>query len=560
MTTISTIPSGNITTDDFAFPPAVRERYTEAWSCPSFGEYVTRHAAAKPGASALADDSHTVTWQQLETLVQGCMRSLTACGVRKGDVVVVQGDNSVQMAVMMLSAMELGAVLGPMQDRATASELEFVLTATGARYCFSADSGASPEQREAFRHLADRVGALSRVARVALPSVAEGLRFDWLKEAEGSEPSHSDEPTVRISDPIRVMYTSGSTGAPKGVLHSFGSTVSACEVSVRIHRWEADSVGWVVVPIALNWGKFQLFSGIISGATIHLRRRHDGDELLSAIASGEITHVGLPPTGYISLLEKVEQSPSTGTRLGRLRTMVSAGAPCGLSLLQDIHDVFGVHVSEAYGMTEAGWVAASEGIGSERSFGADVGRPTPGTLVRIIDPHTSAEVPAGQVGSVEISGPSLFAGYYNNPKENAAALTDDGWFRTGDLGYLSNDGSIVLTGREKDVIKHGGHLVTPLELEETIYRMGGHREAAVLGLPDPYYGEKIVAVFERSDQEPPTLAEITAYLDGKLAKFKWPQEVHVVDELPRTPTGKVKKNVLAEELKSLQAPAPQNER
>jgi acyl-CoA synthetase (AMP-forming)/AMP-acid ligase II len=532
----------------------------EYWFRPNYGRYIENHAAQTPDSTAFSDLAQQCSWRELQIAVNLCARELQQFGVDPGDVVIVRGANSVDLVLLILSVQACGGIVCPVQDRSTTAELKFVLSHTGAKLCLQTTAGSTEQEaREITGFVGEYVaaeGVRTSFGFVSVDLATKSIpawKFDWMSRyhfdammatSDGASASFAPWSLTTPEDPCRLLFTSGSTGDPKGVLHSYGSTVYATEISAEAHAWTRDAVAWIALPVPLNWGLFQMYSVIISGAHGILRRRFDAEELLASVEGGGVTHIGLPPTGLMKLLERVERE--SVPRQSSLRVIVSAGAPCSQEVLRKYVDFFNVPVLEAYGMTECGWVSTTTASDASSVGQGTVGQPTRGTRVRVKAENGDLVGP-GISGGIEVKGPNLFQGYFRNDRGTKAAFTEDGWFKTGDRGFLDGGGRLTLVGRDKEVIKRGGYLITPREIEEVLLESPLIEEAAVVGIDDPYYGQRVASVVVPANRAVQlSMDAVIEIVEHRLPKYKWPEIVVSLDELPHTPTGKVKRKALQE--------------
>ena len=333
---------------------------------------------------------------------------------------------------------------------------------------------------------------------------------------------------VRPEDPAILGYTSGTTGTPKGAILSHGNLLASSE-SVRLAwRWTADDRLVLALPLFHIHGLgVGLHGTLLTGASAVLLPRFDPDEVLDAVAAHDATLFFGVPTMYARLAGSPRLS-----ELGRLRVCVSGSAPLPPAVFDRLADGSGQRILERYGMTETGMNVSNPYDGERRP--GTVGFPLPGVELRL-----------AKHGEVEIRGPNVFCGYWGRHDATAAAFTDDGWFKTGDIGEHDPDGYLRLVGRARDLIITGGLNVYPREVEDVLLEHPAVSEVAVAGTPDPEWGEIVTAwVVPSPAATPPEEAELARFASDRLARFKCPRRVLFVDALPRNALGKVLRHEL----------------
>jgi malonyl-CoA/methylmalonyl-CoA synthetase len=311
-------------------------------------------------------------------------------------------------------------------------------------------------------------------------------------------------------------------------------------------RWTAADRLLLALPLFHTHGLMVGLHGTLyTGASVDLRRRFVASEALEALRDdAALTMFFGVPTMYGRLLEEARR---TGVKPRSLRLMVSGSAPLSAQLFGEIEAAFGQRILERYGMTETIMNTTNPYEGERRP--GTVGMPYPGQEARVVDVRTRQPVGAGETGEIEVRGPHVFAGYWRNAKASAEAFDAEGWFRTGDLGLRDADGYFHITGRARELIISGGFNVYPREVEEVLATHPGVAEVAVLGLPDPDFGEQVVAVVVPASGAPrPAAQELVDWCRDRLASFKKPRRVEFTEALPRNALGKVQKHVLRERL------------
>jgi malonyl-CoA/methylmalonyl-CoA synthetase len=446
-------------------------------------------------------------------------------GVKPGDRVAAQVEKSVSSLVLYLAAVRAGAVYLPLNTAYTLNELEYFITDAEPSLVV-----CDPSKAAGIGTIAAKVGAKVET----LGPDGKGLL------TEAADKANAEFKTVSRSndDLAAILYTSGTTGRSKGAMLSHDNLASNSLTLVDYWGFTDKDVLIHALPIYHTHGLF-----VASNVTLFARAsmiflpKFDPEAIIKLMARATVL-MGVP-TFYTRLL----QSPAlTRESTKHMRLFVSGSAP----LLADTHREWaartGHAVLERYGMTETN-MNTSNPYDGERVAGA-VGHALPGVSVRVTDPETGKELKHDTVGMIEVKGPNVFKGYWRMPEKTKAEFRDDGFFITGDLGKIDDKGYVHILGRGKDLVISGGFNVYPKEIESEIDAMPGVIESAVIGVPHADFGEGVTAVVVRHPDADVSEASVLKALDGRLAKFKMPKRVFVVDELPRNAMGKVQKNIL----------------
>jgi acyl-coenzyme A synthetase/AMP-(fatty) acid ligase len=513
-----------------AFQPEASRYYAEGywregdlWS--DFAARVDEH----PDKAALILDDRVVTFEQLRRAAVGVSARLARGGVVPGDVVILLGRHSIEAAVAMLGALHLGAVLAPLPPMFNTSQLSALIGHTRATALVS--FGGEKEIAKC-RAVAHEVNCMLAIE----PALVDALILD---DAPGERaPRDAD-------DLAMLLHSSGTTSAPKGISHSSNTLRYATEGVCR--RWElgADDVYLVVCEFGFVGGLvFGYFPPLFNGATGVLVSRWDAAEALRLIEQHRCSYFLAMPTHAADLVRAVQE---TTRDLSSLRALAAPGQTRERRVA--MKTAFGLPPLGDYGLSEVpGHTAHSLQEPDEKIYVTE-GRPYDGTEIRIVDAD-DRPLPSGQVGSVIVNGPSRFLGFYGNDALMRDSLTEWGGYRTGDLGYLDDDGQFVYSGRSKDIIRRGGVTIVPAEVEPVILRHPGVHEVAIVPVPDERLGERAcAAIIPPPDRAAPTLAELQQFLnDEGVAKYTWPESVEVFDDFPRTPSLKVVKRDVVQEV------------
>ena len=450
---------------------------------------------------------------------------LVSCGVKPGDRVAAQTEKSVPGLVLYLAAVRAGAVYLPLNTAYTLNELEYFLTDAEPSLVV-----CDPARAEGIGAIAARVGAGIKT----LDADGRGSLSDAAADA-----SPAFATAARAGDDLAaILYTSGTTGRSKGAMLTHDNLASNSLSLVDTWRFTDRDVLIHALPIYHTHGLFVASNVTLFARAAMIFLPKFDPELIIRLMSRATVLMGVP-TFYTRLLHSPALSRES---TAHMRLFISGSAP----LLADTHREWaartGHAVLERYGMTETN-MNTSNPYDGDRVPGA-VGRALPGVAVRVTDPETGTELARDTIGMIEVRGPNVFKGYWRMPEKTKAEFRDDGFFITGDLGKIDGQGYVHILGRGKDLVISGGFNVYPKEIESEIDAMPGVVESAVIGVPHADFGEGVTAVVVRDKGAKVDEAAVLRALDGRLAKFKMPKRVIVVDELPRNAMGKVQKNIL----------------
>ena len=513
-----------------SFQPEADRYYAEGYWRPGdlWGDFAAR-AHAAPDKVALILDDRRITYDELRRAAVGLSARLAAASVEPGDVVLLLGRHSIEAAVALLGCLHRGVVLAPLPPMFNVTQLSALADQTRAK----AIVGFGGEKEIAkCEQAAPFVG---RLITLVPETVDELIASDA-----------ADERAERGADDITmVMHSSGTTSAPKGIVHSSNTLRYATEGICRRWGLSGDDRCLVATEFGFVGGLvFGYFPVLLRGGTGVLMSRWEPEEALRLIEEHRLTYVLLMPTHAADTLLAAQ---ATTRDLSSMRVL---GAP-GLTPERRLamQEAFGTPPLGDYGLSEVPGHAAHGPHEDEAKMLTTEGRPYDGTEIRIVD-RTGAPLPRGQVGDVVVNGPSRFLFFLGNDELTRNSLTGWGGYRTGDLGYLDDDGHLVYVGRSKDIIRRGGVTVVPSEIEPVLMRHPAVHEAAVVPLPDERLGERAcAALILKGGRQAPTLAELQEFLEREgVAKYMWPESIQVFDEFPRTPSLKVVKRDVVQQI------------
>lgn len=471
-------------------------------------------------------DDKTLTYGDLEITTAQIANFLCAAGLQKGDRVAVQVGKSLNALLLYLGVVRAGLVYLPLNTGYKDSELEY----------FFADARPSlvvgdPSRQQALESLLPEVG-------VSVETLAEdgsgSLVEQWQRYSADFETVFCEADELAA-----ILYTSGTTGKPKGAMLSHGNLVSNAFTLKRLWGFTDSDVLLHALPLFHVHGLFvACHCVLVAGASMRFLKKFDLDLVKSYLPSSTVL-MGVP-TFYTRLLG----DKAFGLRhCAGMRLFISGSAPLLESTHREFEQRTGHRILERYGMSETGMLVSNPLEGERRA--GTVGKPLPDVDVRIVDDNLRP-VDVGAVGSIQVKGPNVFQGYWQMPEKTRQEFTHDGYFITGDLGTVSQDGYISIVGRAKDLVISGGYNVYPKEIESVIDKIPGVRESAVIGIANKDLGEKVVAVVVPDNSRPLSAEDVQSAVRAQLANYKMPRSVYFVDELPRNTMGKVQKNLLRE--------------
>ena len=490
---------------------------------------------------ALVDRNGTVSYAALCERVERLASAFHARGVTPGTVVVVQLPNRTEFVETAFAAARLGALFCPLNLRLR-GEIEGILGLTEPPLVVIPAAEATFDYPAFIRKMQSRLSHRSHIVVIGQPA-AEGLEpFDTLRQS----PVENLPPQPDANDPWLLEFTSGTTAAPKGVVQSHNTTLFTLRALVEVYRTltpDSDDVGLAALPISFIFPFYvAVLLQLVNGATSVLQESVAPEDTLALVAKHRVTLFPTVP----ALVDRLLEAQSTAHwDLSSLRVIKIAGDIASRERKKGLMEAMGCDVRDAYGLTECTWPVGMPPDAPLEKKLSTTGRVCRGMTLRIVD-ESGADVGPGIVGQIMVRGPSLMAGYYRNPEATREAVNDDGWFATGDLGVLDGDGYLQVVGRKKDLIITGGVNVLPQEVEEWLARHARVKQAAVFGVPDLRTGEAVWACVVPRPGANLTEDELQEFLRGRIAAYKIPDRVLIVEELPVSPTGKVLRRELKE--------------
>ena len=529
------------------------------------GSVLRRTASRWPDRDALVFPALGVrwSWSELDRRVDGIASALIARGVARGEHVGIWSMNAPEWVLTQFAVGRIGSVLVNINPAYRLHELEETLRTADVATLIA----GAPFKGSDYVHMVETVCPEVASARSSdwtaarLPLlrrlIALGTRPGpgWLAwsdlETEGprDDPERSArEQAARPEEVFNIQFTSGTTGLPKGAMLTHRNVLMNAEAVGTRLRYGPDDRVCVPVPFYHCFGcVLGTLVCVVHGAALVVPApSFDPRATLAAVAAERCTSLYGVPTMFVS---ELEQADRCRLDLSSLRTGIMAGSPCPLPLMREVVATLGAsEITIGYGQTEASPIITMTSVDDpiEVRVGT-VGRPIPGLEVRLIDPATRREVLTGGDGELCVRGHCVMAGYYKNPEATARVIDGDGWLYTGDLARRREDGNYRIVGRCKELIIRGGENIYPPEIEEFLHHHPAVAEAAVVGLPDPKYGETVAAWVVLKPGTAATARELREYCRGQIAHYKVPHYVEVVAQLPRTITGKVRKHVLRDE-------------
>lgn len=520
---------------------AQRWRAVGEWQDESPFTILSTQAARHPDRIAFIDAQGRITFGELKDRIERCAAYLRRIGIAPGDVVTIQLPNRIAFPIAFFALELIGAVANKVNPDFRIRELDYILRFSGSK------AFICPGNLRGFDHL-----GMARQLRAAIPALTHVVvsgqdvndEFNLERGIAETEPLPTSERAPMSADDIfRMAFTSGTTGNPKCVLHSFNTTLPAVrQINRDMQVTEAD-VQLVYLPVCLNWGYLCLLQAILSGSKAVLLERFSAKAALDLIQRQGVTYVATAPASIVAMLNEPNLSDYD---VSSLRVVITGGASAAIETIRDYQARMPGHLIELYGMLETGFHTYTRFSDDPAKVNGTIGRVVSSMGLKILD-EAGNEVPSAEVGEIAALGPSVHLGYHANAAANAEAFTADGWFRTGDLGRIvDRAGNVEIVGRRKEIINRGGKKFFPREVEELLYTHPKVMHAAMVGIADARLGERNCLCVIPKGGQAVTLTELVAHLKGQVADYKLPEQLHIVDELPFTATGKLRRHVLTD--------------
>jgi long-chain acyl-CoA synthetase len=486
---------------------------------------LTETAAEHGDRPALKLDDAVVTYAQLDDGSARVAAMLREKGIEPGDRVGIMLPNVPYFAVVYYAVLRAGGVVVPMNPLLKGREVKFYLEDPGAKLLF-----AWGDFEDAARQGADEAGAELVLVK---PGEFEQLVAGYEPDTDVAERSGDDTAVL--------LYTSGTTGTPKGAELTHANLRTNCELSARnLAQATEDDVLLGALPLFHSFGQTcGLNAAVCVGACLSMIPRFDPAKALEIIERDKVTVFQGVPTMYHAMLSSDARESAD---VSSLRACMSGGAAMPVEVMKAFEETFGCEVLEGYGLSETSPVASFNHPGTERKPGS-IGTPIEGVEMKLVDDEGKDVEGTGEeaVGEIAIRGHNIMKGYWNREDATKEVLDEDGWFRSGDMAYRDDDGYFFIVDRKKDMIIRGGYNVYPREIEEVLYEHPAVSEAAVIGVPDESKGEEVGAAVVLNEGEEVDADELRDYVKERVANYKYPRKIWFPDELPKGPTGKILK-------------------
>ncbi len=508
-----------------------------------------RSAALFKDKAAVIAGTKTLTYKELDEAACRVANGLAKLGVGRGDRVALSCPNIAEFPIIFFGILKTGASIVPVSTLFTPREIGFLLQNSGAKvyFCFEGTKELPMGQTglEAFNASESCKNFILITANGASHEGLGPSQVSTLAGLMADEPSTFDSTPCDANDTAYFLYTSGTTGTPKGAELTHASVMQHLLSIALWFKQDSRDVSLVFMPlfhtIALSG---QMLTTLMTGGTLVLVPRFKPDDTLRIMQEKGVTIFGGTPTVYAAImnLPNLEQDFDIPSITRNLRAGFSGGAPMPVELMKRFEEKFDIRIVEAYGLSEVVAVACANHF-ELPSVPGSAGQPLPGIEIRVAD-EQGKFLPTGQNGEIVIRGPGVMKGYWQRPEDTARAFFPNGWFRTGDIGKIDEDNNIYIVDRLKDMILRGGYNVYPREVEEVLVTHRAISQAAVIGVPHAEYGEEVKAIVTLKTGASVTSDEIIEWSRTLLARYKYPRIVEIRESLPTTPSGKILKRML----------------
>jgi long-chain acyl-CoA synthetase len=457
--------------------------------------------------------------------------ALKELGVKKGDRVILQMPNSPEVLQSFQAIWKIGAIVVPINYQIGAQETEYIYKDSGAKIVITAQ-----EYIDKVRDAKLNSPNIDKIIVISKEKITDAFSYDQLHDAASDK---LDILEIADNDVAALVYTSGTTGKPKGVMQTHHALYYTAKKVQETSNYSMNAVNMAMLPLCHSYGIGAMNSTNLRthGKTVILRQ-FNVEQLFSSIEKYKVTSVAAVPTMYIYMLNYSDYEKYD---LSSVKHYICGSAPLSVETWKQFKEKFGGEIAEGWGLTEACANNSVNPVDGLKKFGS-IGKPMIGMEMKIFD-DKDKELPPGKEGEIVLRGPMVMKGYWNQP-EATAEVIKDGWLHTGDIGYVDEDGYFFITDRKKDIIIKGGENISPRAIEEVLYSHPCVAEAACVGVTDEVYGEDIKAFVVLKPDRKTDSSEITGYCEGKLKKFFMPKEVVILREMPKTLVGKILKKEL----------------
>ena len=508
------------------------------------GAWIHKRRMKSAAKTAVISSAGELSYGEFAGRVDRLANALADRGVGRGDRVAYLGENHPAFLETFFACGTLGAIFVPLNTRLAPPEVQFALQDSGSRILVHARSlEALAARGSALLGLSQRIVVDDAPAGTVAEAAEPGTAVELLEEVIASGSTERRDEAVSLDDPAMILYTSGTTGRPKGALLTHGNmTWNSINVLVDFDMASTD-VALMIAPMfhvaSLGMG---VLPALLKGATVVLEPKFDPGRTLMLIEKYRATSISGVPTTYQLLCEHPDWDK---TDISSLNKLTCGGSAVPMRVLE-AYEARGLSFTNGYGMTETAPGATTLAAEKSRPKAGSAGLPHFFTDIRIADPMGEV-LPPREVGEIQISGPNVIREYWNRPDATAESYADGVWFKSGDMGYVDDEGFLFISDRLKDMIISGGENIYPAEVEQVILELEAVSSAAVIGVPDEKWGEVPRAVVTVREGFSVSAEEIQQHLDGRLARYKIPKSVVFVEDLPRTASGKIRKADLRKE-------------
>lgn len=515
------------------------------WSERSVYDYLCDAATDGAERLALVDTRQRLSYGEYLARSRRVASWLIDSGLTNDDVLAIQLPNWCEFAITINAAVSVGVPFCQFHSGFSEGEVEFVLRHSGAKAVVVPAEFRGRRYAEMVDRLRPNLPDLEHC--VSVGAWGDGAWGD-LEVISKSYPLNETGLAARkpsTDDIMRIAFTSGTTSEPKAVVHTHNSSLGTKRQNIIDEHVDEESVVLVFMPVGLNWGLGETIRAAMARCRVIYMDHFDAERAIDLIEAERVTHLSAAPAALVSLMDA---SNFHRMRIDSLKLVMVGGAPCPPIVAERWRALAPGVLLERYGMLEIGTGARTVVDDDPVDVGSSVGTISPDGQVRIVD-ESGGDLPLGEVGEILFRGPGVAFGYYKNAAATADAFLPGGWFRTGDLGYVDGANRLYIAGRRKEMLIRAGANVYPREIEEALLLHPAVADCAIVGVPDERVGERIGAVVVPRDGQSVTLGIVRDFLATRVASYKQPELLYLLDELPRTPTGKVQRHLI--DLKAL---------